>query len=66
MDIISQVAFLVLIAGGLNWLAIAVSGEDLVTRVSMGHVELDKGIKIAVGIAALYVLYILYGKKVML
>ena len=60
----AEYAFLLLIAGGLNWLAIAVAGTDLVAKVSMGNAQVEKIVKIAVGVSALYVLFVLYGKRV--
>lgn len=60
-DIIAVIAQVLLIAGALNWGAIAFNGMDLVQAVA-GKGVIDRVIKFLVAIAGLYASYALYIK----
>jgi uncharacterized membrane protein YuzA (DUF378 family) len=60
-DIIAIIAQVLLIAGALNWGAIAFNGMDLVKAVA-GAGLIDRGIKFLVAIAGIYASYALYKK----
>lgn len=62
MDFVCILFKLLLIAGALNWLSIALDGPDFVQQFSMyiGIPELDQFIKIIIGIAGIYGIYELY------
>jgi len=59
-QIINLIAFLLVIIGAINWGLVGVSGFDLVTYITPDYPQIEKIIKILVGIAGIYVAYILY------
>ena len=60
MEIISLLAAIVVIIGALNWGAVGAFNVDLVKMITPGYPMIESGIKIAVGIAAIYYSYVLY------
>ena len=56
MNVIDWLAIVLLIAGGLNWGLVGAFGFDLVDFITFGVAILSRIIKVAVGLAALYVI----------
>lgn len=54
-----RVIHILLIAGAINWGLIAYNGTDFVQKlaVMVGYIPLDRYVKIAVGLAGVFMLY---------
>jgi uncharacterized membrane protein YuzA (DUF378 family) len=59
MDYLQMLISLLIIVGAINWGLVAYNGTDLVTvsTVAIGQPQLERIVKMAVGVAGLYALY---------
>lgn len=60
MEVLSLLTAIIVIIGALNWGAVGAFNVDLVKMITPGYPMIESGIKIAVGIAAIYYIYVLY------
>lgn len=60
MELLSLIAAIIVIIGSLNWGAVGAFNVDLVKMATPGYPMIESGIKIAVGLAAIYYAYVLF------
>lgn len=60
MEILSLVAAVIVIIGALNWGTVGAFNVDLVKMVTPGYPMVESGVKIVVGLAAIYYAYVLF------
>ena len=58
--IINMIAIILVIIGAINWGLIAINGFDLVTFITPDYPQIERLIKLIVGIAGIYFAYINY------
>lgn len=60
MEILSLIAAIIVIIGAANWGLVGALDFDLVKFVTPGYPMVETGIKIAVGLTAIYFAYVLF------
>lgn len=60
MDYLTLIVAIIVIIGAANWGAVGAFNVDLVHLATPGYPMIEQGIKIVVGLAAVYYAYLLY------
>ena len=63
MNYVNLIIALIVIIGAINWGMVGGLNMDLVKMISMGHGDIERYIKIAVGVAGLYYCYVIVSAK---
>jgi uncharacterized membrane protein YuzA (DUF378 family) len=63
MHILNLIVAIIVIVGAVNWGAVAGLNMDLVKMITPGHADIERYIKIAVGLAGIYYAYLVYTWK---
>lgn len=63
MNILNLIVVIIVIVGAVNWGAVAGLNMDLVKMITPGYPDIERYIKIAVGLAGLYYAYLVYTWK---
>ena len=63
MHILNLIVAIIVIVGAINWGAVAGLNMDLVKMITPGHADIERYIKIAVGLAGIYYAYLVYTWK---
>jgi len=63
INILNLIIVVIVIVGAVNWGAVAGLNMDLVKLITPGHADIERYIKIAVGLAGVYYAYLVYTWK---
>ena len=63
MNYVNLVIALIVIIGAINWGMVGGLNMDLVKMATMGHADIERYVKIAVGLAGLYYAYLIVSAK---
>jgi uncharacterized membrane protein YuzA (DUF378 family) len=63
MNYVNLIIALIVIVGAINWGMVAGLNKDLVKMATMGNGDIERYVKIAVGLAGLYYAYLIVSAK---